>query len=71
MDDSGYIIAHHDWTDLSTVGFDEHITWREPQIAEILIKNGYMSYDVCINVIDIRNQYFWKVCRIYVFFVNL
>ena len=42
--------------------YDVHITQQEPEIAEILIENGYMSYSVCINVLDIRVQYFWKVC---------
>ena len=41
--------------------FDVHITQLEPEIAEILIETGYMSYSVCINVLDIRLQYFWKV----------
>ena len=61
VDDSGFIIAHHDWTDSSRIMYDVHITQQEPEIAEILIENGYMSYSVCINVLDIRIQYFWKV----------
>ena len=61
VDESGFIIAHHDWTDSSRVMFDVHITQLEPEIAEILIETGYMSYSVCINVLHIRLQYFWKV----------
>ena len=38
-----------------------HITAQEPEIAQILIENRLMHYNVCINVIDIRTQYFWKV----------
>lgn len=61
VDDAGYIVSHYDWTDTSHDMSDVHITRKEPEIASILIQHDILNPFVCTNVIEIRNQYFWKV----------
>jgi len=38
-----------------------HITQKEPQIADEMIKLGGLKADTCVSYEDITNQLFWKV----------
>ena len=64
MDSAGFLIMHEDFLLYSATAKDVesvHITEKEKNIAEHLIKNNYLKKKECRNLKEIQKQSFYEV----------
>ena len=65
VDNSGFIVVHKNFVDdMSPAQVKNvHISVKEPVIARDLVTTKVMTRAACVNLQELRNQYYWKVRR--------
>ena len=64
IDSAGFIVAHKDWIIPSKTTPETenvHVSEKEPYLANRLKALNLMTASACVNVEELRDQYFWKV----------
>ncbi|KAK2181045.1 hypothetical protein NP493_412g00022 [Ridgeia piscesae] len=63
IDNSGFIIIHKHFLDYisSEHTTNVHISVKEPVITQDLVTKNIMTQATCVNVQELRDQYYWKI----------